>query len=68
MSPARLALLAAWQAQQAMAWRLEAKVAATALLNRAMFSHDPAVAAWSRQRALTLIEECRGLILQGGTA
>jgi hypothetical protein len=62
------AAMAEGQAQQAMAWRLEAKVAAAGLFNRALFSQNPAVAAWSRQRAMTLIEECRALILQGGTA
>lgn len=60
------AAMARGRAQQAMAWRLEAKVAAAGLLTRATFGQDPATSAWSKRRALALIEECRALILQNG--
>lgn len=39
------AALAEEQAQQAMAWRLEAKAAAAGLLNRASFGQDAEIAA-----------------------
>lgn len=62
------AAMADGQAQQAMAWRLEAKVAAAALLRRAAFGQDPALARWSQRRAVELVDGCRAIILAGGGA
>jgi hypothetical protein len=48
------------QATRAMEWRIEAKVAQAALLNRASFAKDPVAEA----RADTLVQQCLALVGQ----
>ncbi len=57
------AVLAEGQRRQAMEWRLNAKIAAAGLLNRATFVSDSVQAARASQRAAAMIEACRALVL-----
>lgn len=53
---------------QAMAWRLEAKVAAAALLQRATFGTTPAHQAMAQRQINALIAGCRALLTLDGSA
>lgn len=51
------------QGRQVLHWRLVAKHAQSVLLTRATFNNDPADAAWAQARAVSLTQDCTGLLL-----
>ncbi|WP_341365582.1 hypothetical protein [Yoonia sp. BS5-3] len=50
------------EGRQVLHWRLMAKHAQSVLLTRATFNDDPADAAWAEARAVSLTQECAGLL------
>lgn len=51
------------EGREVLHWRLVAKHAQSVLLTRATFNDDPADAAWARARAVSLTQDCTGLLL-----